>query len=1261
MMEREMKKINITINGKKITTSSGKTILEVINENNIDNIPTLCHDKRIEPYGSCFLCVVEVEGIKKLIPSCSTPVTDGMIIHTDNERIKSSRKAALELLLSNHYADCIGPCTNNCPAGVDAQGYIALISMGKYREAIKLVKENNPLPLSIGRVCVRDCEVACHRNLLDEPVAINALKRYIADIDNKNKWIPEIKKSKNKKVAIIGGGPAGLTCAYYLTLEGYSVTIFEKLPGLGGMLRYGIPEYRLPKNILDSEIKWIIDLGIEVKTGVEMGKDFDIKTLQKKGYEAVFVGVGAQKSSSMRVKGEDDTTGVIKGIDFLRDTTLNGKPELNGTVAIVGGGNTAIDAARTVLRCGADKVKIVYRRSVNEMPAHHEEIETAKKEGIEMLFLTNPKSIITEKNRLKSIECLKMRLEDPEVPGERPRPVPINGSEFILDCDWLIGAIGQKVDTAFTNSDNDIELEKWGTIIVNENTFETSKPGVFAGGDVVTGPYTAISSIAQGKNAALSIDEFLQNGKNKKKKNGEFLSFKHKFGEIPEREFSCMPKIPREKMPELSISKRKNNFKEVELGFSDSQSLKETYRCMECGCSEYSECQLRKYATDFEADISVFTGEVRKYLVDKRHPFITMDPNKCINCGKCVRTCSEILMVSAIDFVNRGFKAIVKPAMEKPLLETNCVACGNCIDVCPTGAISEKFSFKIPGTLPKENCESVCNFCSIGCTINYKVLSDDVYYVSNNTEEIMNSHNNGYLCVKGRFGHRYLTSGNRLETPIIRINGQASEVKTDEAVQYASKRIKNIIKKYGTDSVAIFGSPKMSNEELFLLQKFARAGLKTNNISSFSNMINDCEQDSLDNSLGLTVSTTSMNNLSNADVIVAINSNLSEDNLIMELKIKEAQKKGAKLIVINSSEIKITKFADLWIDSRKGTNTILLNGILSELIKKGFVNKDFIKTNTENYPEFKNMLQGNNAEDVCGLTEIDIEKYKELTRLLEKEDSNIVFVYDIDSKKEKSVNDLKAIANFLLLTNRIHKKHNGLILLRDFSNSAGLLDMGVTPEYLPGYVKPFESEEIERISEIWNVNLEKIFKPVNLKEKLLDRKIKAMLIFGEDPLSEKTYMKYFKGVEFLLVHDLFNTDTAKKADVVFPAASYIEDTGTYTNCDTKIQKTKQVIPVKNKLKNRELIEKLANTLGCNFNYQSPEEIFNEIKLINRFYSNCQQDDFWNKNLSKNRFYTKNNKAEFSVYDIDLATFDPKKPDMLYSENFYKKNIKCNLI
>ena len=238
----------VTINGKEYPATPGKTILEVINEFKIDKIPTLCYDKRIEPYGSCFLCVVEVEGVNKLLPSCSSPINEGMVIHTDNEKIRSSRKTALELLLSNHYADCIGPCIDNCPGKVDAQGYIALISMGKYDEALQLVKEQNPLPLSIGRVCVRDCEVACRRKLVDDPVAINFLKRFAADDDHaKGMWQPTLKKKINKKVAVVGGGPAGLTCAYYLTLDGCAVTILEKLPKLGGMLRYSIPEYPRPK------------------------------------------------------------------------------------------------------------------------------------------------------------------------------------------------------------------------------------------------------------------------------------------------------------------------------------------------------------------------------------------------------------------------------------------------------------------------------------------------------------------------------------------------------------------------------------------------------------------------------------------------------------------------------------------------------------------------------------------------------------------------------------------------------------------------------------------------------------------------------------------------------------------------------------------------------------------------------------------------------------------------------------------------------
>ena len=729
-----MERIKVYINGKEILTTPDKSILEAVHENNIDKIPTLCHDKRIEPFTSCYLCVVEVEGINKMIPSCSTKVREGMKIITNSDAVRSSRKTALELLFSNHYADCIGPCKDNCPAGVDAQAYIALSSMGKYKEALKLVKESNPLPLSLGRVCVRDCENACRRNMVDEPVACNYLKRFIADQDNFEKWVPDVKPEKSKKVAIIGGGPAGLTCAYYLALEGYKSTIFEKLPHLGGMLRYGIPEYRLPKNVLDDEIEWILNLGVDTKTGVVFGKDLAIKDLIGNGYDSVFIGVGAHKAATMGLEGENSIEGIYRGIDFLREVEMGTAPKLYGTVAIVGGGNTAIDAARTALRYGAEKVKIIYRRSIKEMPAHHEEIEAAEKEGVEILFLTNPKSIVSENNRLKGFECLKMKLEAAK-PGERPQPVPIEGSEYIVECDFAIGAIGQQIDTSFVNLDKDVNLDKRGTVKVNLKTFETTIPGVFAGGDVVTGALTAISSIAQGKKAALAIMNYFEKGLASLTEK-PYLSFRHRFGELSEREFEHIKKLKREENNEIDAAERILSFNEVETGITEDQLHNECDRCLECGCSEFYNCDLRKYAEEYNININDYIGEVKKYLVDYRHPFITLDANKCINCGRCVRTCSGILKVSALEFVYRGFKSVVKPAMEKALLDTNCIACGNCIDTCPTGALSEKFQFKSMGTLPKEDHETVCNFCSVGCKVNFKTITEDIFYVSNSTEEI---------------------------------------------------------------------------------------------------------------------------------------------------------------------------------------------------------------------------------------------------------------------------------------------------------------------------------------------------------------------------------------------------------------------------------------------------------------------------------------------------------------------------------------------
>ena len=975
MNRAERAKIIININGKEYAATQGETILEVINRYKIDEIPTLCHDDRLKPYGACSLCVVEVEGMNKLIPSCSSLISDGMKIHTDNARIRSNRKTALELLLSNHYADCIAPCSNRCPAGVDAQGYVALIANGKYREAIQLIKQRNPLPLICGRICVRECEIACRRNLIDDPVAINSLKRYISDIDIEEPWIPELKPANNNKVAVIGGGPSGLSCAYFLALDGYSVTIFEKLPQLGGMLRYGIPEYRLPKKVLDREIDWILNLGIEVKTNCALGQDFVMDDLLDKNFDAVYLAIGAQKAKKFGIANEEDTEGVLWGIDFLRNLILDGNKNLKGNVVVIGGGNTALDAARTALRCQAKSVKIVYRRSIHEMPAHPDEIEAARQEGIEFLFLTNPVKIQRSNNKLESIECIKMQLED-DPSGGRPRPVPITGSEFILPCDYMISAIGQDVEITDLKEKEGLALNR-NTIQVNQATLETNRSRVFCGGDAVTGPLTAISAIAQGKNAAWSIDHFIKFGQSNGRSH-EFISRKENFGEISKYEYADFSKSNRNKMPELEIAERIDNFNEVELGFTADQSLNETERCLECGCLEFNDCILRKYASEYDIDISKYAGDVKKYKIDNRHPYITLDPNKCINCGICIRTCSEILKVSAIDFVYRGFKTIVKPAMEKALTETNCISCGNCIDNCPTGAISEKMPFKVCGTVKKENHPSICSFCSLGCHLNFKVIDDDFYYVANTTPQIKKTTNYGYLCIRGRFGYRYLLDKNRLTHPAIQSGGKEKKVHWQEAIAHTSKKIKKIIDKYGPDSVAVFASPKLSNEELYLLQKLARVGFKNNNIASFSHLLYGNDLHALDQSLGLTASTVTLDELQNADTIVLINSNLTHENLVMELKIKEAQKKGAQVILINSSEIKLAKFAQQWINSVKGTNTYLLNAISNALIKNGKIGTDFISDYTNGFTEFKDMLADftiEKASTITGLLVNQLQKF----------------------------------------------------------------------------------------------------------------------------------------------------------------------------------------------------------------------------------------------------------------------------------------------
>ncbi len=361
---------------------------------------------------------------------------EGLSVETLADEVISMRKTALELILSDHYGDCIGPCQDGCPAHSDVQGgYLALIAMGKYHEAVKLMKEKYILPAVLGRVCPAFCEEACRRNLVDEPLAIRQLKRFAADYDLEHgPWMPEIPPSTGKRIAVVGGGPAGLACAYYLRTMGHEVTIFEAMPELGGMMRYGIPPYRLPRDVLDKDIATVIETGIEVKTNTALGRDVTLDELREK-YDAVFLGVGgAWKSRRMGIPGEE-LEGVMHGIEFLRKVNTGEEVKLGERVIVVGGGNTAMDVARTALRLGA-KVTVVYRRSKAEMPANEREVEEAIEEGIEFLFLTNPIRILGD-GKVEEVELIKMRLGEPDASGRR-RPIPIEGSEFRVKADNVI-------------------------------------------------------------------------------------------------------------------------------------------------------------------------------------------------------------------------------------------------------------------------------------------------------------------------------------------------------------------------------------------------------------------------------------------------------------------------------------------------------------------------------------------------------------------------------------------------------------------------------------------------------------------------------------------------------------------------------------------------------------------------------------------------------------------------------------------------------
>ncbi len=688
-----MAKVSLTIDGVRVRTKAGSTVLEAAREAGI-YIPTLCSRPDLpRPLGDCRVCVVEIEEAEPHFPSsCITPVAQGMVVRTNTSQVQGMRRHFLKALLSplpsprlkrpelKRLADYIGvreedlppyvsrnlpidreqplfeldhnrcilcglcvrickevrgvgaagfvfrddrwmigstppapsleengcrfccacvevcptgaladkdgelpgretrvaPCAYTCPAGIDIPRYIYLISQRRFAEAAAVIREKVPFPGVLGRVCFHPCEEKCRRSQLNEPISISALKRFAAEQDT-GMWCAKSKIADltGKQVAIIGSGPAGLTAGYYLAKLGHSVTVFEALPEAGGMMRVGIPEYRLPREALNSEIEEIKKVGVEIKTGSPVK---DLKEVFGQGYEAIFLATGAWVSQKVGIPNED-AKGVLHAIDFLNKVNSGNKVELGKRVAVIGGGNAAIDAARVAKRLGVEDITIVYRRSRTEMPANADEVDEAEREGIKLRIQEAPVKVLTKNDKVTGIQCIRMEMGEPDASGRR-RPVPIEGSEFEMEVDNVIMAVGQVVDKEALPKE--LEYTSRGTLDVDSVTLQTNIKGVFAGGDAVTGPASVIEAIAAGRKAAIAIDKYLGGSGDisetlvKTEEPSPCIGAWYGFADLHRAQMPCLPLKLRMTPAEAG------RFTGVEMGFDEETAIEEAKRCLQC-------------------------------------------------------------------------------------------------------------------------------------------------------------------------------------------------------------------------------------------------------------------------------------------------------------------------------------------------------------------------------------------------------------------------------------------------------------------------------------------------------------------------------------------------------------------------------------------------------------------------------------------------------------------------------------------------------
>ncbi len=1259
--------IELIIDGQTVTAESGETLLTCAARAGIE-IPRLCHqfphdadaDIGNPQKQDCNLCVVEIlqapptnnEQAKiacqthgscekvnacQTAHACKTEVSNGLIVTTQSAQLSKLRQDALQTILSDHFADCEAPCQRACPAGVDVQQYLYHIAQGNHTEAVKIIKQTLPLPLSIGRVCPAFCESECRRGLIDEPLAIRQLKRHAADLDlnDEDPWMPEREADTGKKVAIIGAGPAGLAAGYFLSNQGHQVTIFDSAPQAGGWLRYGIPEYRLPKAILDKEIALLCRNGLNIQTNTRLGQDIQLGNLVE-SYDAVCLAIGAQKAVPMDYPGSD-LAGCYLGVDYLRDYCTEKTYSTGRKVAVIGGGNTAIDCARTALRDGAD-VTLIYRRTREEMPAEPYEIHEAEVEGVKFHFLTNPlENHADDAGRVNSVTFSRMTLGEPDASGRRA-PVA-TGETFTESFDTVIAAVSQMPDMEFLKypesqlSNGQIALTRWNTFAGCEHTMSAGIEKLFVIGDSRTGPATAVAAIGDGRRAAEAIHKQLSTGLVCELVPEQFNAAKaKKTATLDTSLYPNIPVEPRVKMPELTPAQREQNFAEVELGFGYDSALKEAARCLECACQANKQCDLRDYATEYRVDAKAIAQDAptqaRRFTVDTSAPFITFDANRCISCGACVDMCQRQSGHKAICFEEASFSAIPgcsandsvnKDAIRRApragfsvsMADSNCVQCGNCVQVCPTGALVDaRDKSQARAKTELDRISTVCTYCGVGCRVEMHVdkASNRIMRVTGDTESQVNE---GMLCVKGRFGFDFVQSPERLTTPMVRKQGQLVPVSWDEAISHVARRLTEIKAEYGSDSLATLASAKATNEENFLLQKFTRSVLGTNNIDHCARLCHASTVSALYDTLGSGAMTNDIPGIAESDLIFILGSDTTCAHPIIASRIREAVSTGkARLVVVDPKRVEIADSAELYLAQRPGTDVMLLNAIMQQILLNGWQDDAYIAARTEQFEAVRSevMKSDYSLDNAAIITGIAAEDIARLAKLIGTADKTAIYYAMGITQHTCGHDNVLAISNLQLMLGNIGLEGAGINPLRGQSNVQGSCDMGALPNYLPGYKKLVDADNRAPLEAAWNVTLptEEGIPASYMMKALVSGKLKAMYIMGENPvLSDPDQAHVLDGLaaaEFIVVQDIFLTETAALADVVLPAAAFAEKRGHFTNTERRVQQLQPAVISPGQAKpDWQIVQAVANAMGADWHYEAEEQIWREVNQLTPQY------------------------------------------------------------